>query len=63
MRITLFSLCLLLVATGVAYAQQTADDERTGWYANNPWMLAVLLVPLVALIAIGAFLLLRRRIK
>ncbi|HEV2707794.1 MAG TPA: hypothetical protein VGV59_17880 [Pyrinomonadaceae bacterium] len=61
MRTTLFGLCLLLLMSGAAYAQQTANNERTGWYASNPLMVAVIAIPLVALIVIGAFLLFRRR--
>lgn len=52
----------LLFGTVAAVAQQTADAERTGWYGSNPWMLAVILLPLLALVAVGAFLLLRRKL-
>ncbi|HEV3469384.1 MAG TPA: hypothetical protein VG148_08705 [Pyrinomonadaceae bacterium] len=57
----IFSMSLLL-GTVAAFAQQTADNERTGWYASNPWTIAALVLPLVALVAIGAFLLLRRKL-
>lgn len=56
----LFSLFLLLAAAA-ALAQRTADDERTGWYASNPWMLGLIALPLIAVIVIGGLLLVRRR--
>lgn len=62
MRSFLFGLLLLFGTAGVAYAQRTGDAERAGWYSNNPWMLALILVPLVALAAVGLFLLLRRKL-
>lgn len=52
----------LLPGTVAAFAQQTADAERTGRYGSNPWMLAVTLLPLLALVAVGASLLLRRKL-
>ncbi len=62
MKGVLFSVLLLLGMAGVAYAQQTANNERTGWYASNPWSLAVIAIPLLAIIAIGAFLVLRGKL-
>ena len=62
MRSVLFSLILLLGWAGSVYAQRTGDAERAGWYSNNPWMLALILIPLVALAAVGLFLLLRRKL-
>jgi hypothetical protein len=38
------------------------DEERAGWYASNPWMLAALVIPLLALVLVGAFLLMRRKL-
>lgn len=52
----------LLLVTAAAFAQQTADAERTGWYGSNPWMPAAILLPLLALVAVGAFLLLRSKL-
>jgi len=62
MRRLLLSLLLLLSTAGSAYAQRTGDEERAGWYASNPWMLAALVIPLLALILAGAFLLVRRKL-
>ena len=62
MRSVLFSLVLLLGTAGAVYAQRTGDAERAGWYSTNPWMLALIIIPLVALAAVGLFLLLRRKL-
>ena len=62
MRAALLTPFLLLAPAATAFAQQTADKERTGRYAPNPWSVAVIAIPLLALILIGAFPLLRRRL-